>query len=60
MSEKERMETIVGSLEPIWRMEEAKVRQRSRDRDRYQEGDQNTTYFQVVPNKEIGRKGFLG
>jgi hypothetical protein len=56
MSEKERMETIVGSLEPIWRMEEVKVRQRSRHRDRYQEGDQNTTYFQAVPNQR-NRKG---
>jgi hypothetical protein len=60
MSEKERMETIVGSLEPIWRMEEVKVRQRSRDRDRYQEGDQNTTYFQAVPNQRNRKERISG
>jgi hypothetical protein len=60
MREKERMQTIVGSLEPIWRMEEVKVRQRSRDRDRYQEGDQNTTYFQAVPNQRNRKKRISG
>lgn len=44
------MKSIVGYLESIWRMEEMKATQRSRDMN-IKEGDRNTTYFQVVANK---------
>jgi len=49
--EKERMKSITAELEAVWRMEEIKAKQRSRDRNII-EGDKNTAYFQVVANQQ--------
>ena len=53
------MKEIVKDLESIWKLEEIKARQRARDRY-VKEGDRNTTYFQAVANKKIGKNVFLG
>lgn len=42
----------------IWRVEEIKIRQRSRDRD-ILEGDRNTTYFQAIANHRSRKKGLI-
>lgn len=57
--ERERMENINKDLEALWRIEETKVRQRSRER-RIKEGDRNTAYFQAVANQRHRKKEFRG
>jgi hypothetical protein len=42
-------------LDSMWRLEEIKAKQRSRDRDII-EGERNTTYFSVVANQRKRKK----
>ena len=57
--ERQRMKDIVRDLEAIWRMEEIKARQRSRERN-VKEGDKKTTYFQAVANQRNRKKKIAG
>jgi hypothetical protein len=54
-SEKSRKKHLASELEQIWRLEEIRTRQRSRDRN-VLEGDRNTTYFHAVANQRCSKK----
>ena len=58
-SREERMKSITAELEAVWRMEEIKAKQRSRDRNII-EGDKNTAYFQAVANQRNRKKKIIG
>jgi hypothetical protein len=53
------MSSINNDLEALWKLEEIKIRQRSRDR-RIKEGDRNTAYFQVAANQRNRKKRISG
>jgi hypothetical protein len=49
------MDNINNDLEALWKLEEIRIRQRSRDR-RIKEGYRNTAYFQAVANQRNRKK----
>jgi hypothetical protein len=54
-SEKSRKKHLASELEQIWRLEEIRTKQRSRDRN-VLEGDRNTAYFHAVANQRCSKK----
>lgn len=54
LAERNRLDEINKDLKAIWRMEEIKAQQRSRDRQ--VKGDRNTTYFMAVANQRNRKK----
>lgn len=57
--ERERMKTINGELESVWKMEEIKAHQRSIDRQ-VKEGDRNTAYFMAIAHQRTRKKRIEG
>jgi hypothetical protein len=53
--QKLKRQKLKGELEEVWRVEEIRARQRSRDRD-VNEGDKNTAYFFALANQRKRKK----
>ena len=52
------MQDIQEELEDIWKIEETKAKQRSRDRN-IKEGDMNTAYFHTICNHKARKKTII-